>query len=225
MSPVKYEPPTATFPYKIPKRLNLLSAPRKYFVELGEGMPEVSKLSGTRKSAISGRLCHKNSDIAWPFLRRLIILKRTYKNKFSQERLERVDRTIEASNATIYTKLADCVVDLKKQETNLRRKKGWSDSEWKRHMEYISQIAMKKKVYPPPPIKRGKSKPLEELLPRIKTMAKMPTFKCYRRQSQEEWYRKPGKVAPNALKYNISERIAKLAVARALHHDHHEDHF
>ncbi|CAH0597718.1 unnamed protein product [Chrysodeixis includens] len=219
MAPVTYEPPTATFPYKIQRRLLWLSVPRKYITESGEGMPEVSKLSGTRKSAISGHLDGINHEIAWPFLRRLIALKKTYKHKFTPERLERIDRAIEASNATMYSKLADCTIDFKKQGTNFRKKKGWSESEWKRHMEYISQIAMKKKVFAPPPIKRGKSKPLIKLLPRINDMSIMPSFKCYRRLSQESWYNPPGRVAPNALKYTITERLAKLAVAKATHPD------
>lgn len=34
-----------------------------------------------------------------------------YKNRFSPERLERIDRMIEAANGTLYSKLANCVID------------------------------------------------------------------------------------------------------------------
>ncbi|PZC70899.1 uncharacterized protein LOC110383052 [Helicoverpa armigera] len=205
--------------YRLPKRLQMLSQPRKYFVCDDEDLPKYTK-RGTRLSAIRGHLIDKNSDIAWPYLRRLMILKKMYKYKFSPERLERIDRMIEASNGTLYAKLANCAIDLKKYDVrDLKKKKGWTDTEWKRHMEYISQIAGPKKVFQPPPIKRGKSKPLDALMPRLNIISSRPDFKCYRRMSQETWYRNPEKVAPNALKYVISDRIKKLATPRAIPHD------
>lgn len=77
-----------------------------------------------------------------------------YKHKFSPERMERIDRMIEATNATIYSKLANCVMDLKNQNTkDVKKKRGWTESEWKKHMDYISQIAGPKKHFKPPPLK------------------------------------------------------------------------
>ncbi|CAH1641496.1 unnamed protein product [Spodoptera littoralis] len=212
----KYEMPHSSFPYKIPRRIQCLSVPRRYYMECYEGsMPQYTK-TGTRQSALTGRLADKSADIAWPSIRRLLILKRMYKNRFSSERLERIDRMIEASNGTVYSKLANCTIDLKKMDgRDLKKKKGWTDTEWKRKMEYISQIAEPKKVFEPPPVKRGKSMPLEALMPRIEEMSVPPSSKCYRRMSQEAWYRNPLKVAPNALKYVITDRTKKLAVARA----------
>ncbi|CAH0697108.1 unnamed protein product [Spodoptera exigua] len=207
-------------PIKIPRRLQLLSQPRRYFVECYEGsMPQYTR-AGIRQSALTGRLTDKSTDIAWPSTRRLLLLKRMYKNRFSPDRLERIDRMIEASNATVYAKLANCTVDLKKMDArDLKKKKGWTDTEWKRKMEYISQIAEPKKVFEPPPIKRGKSMPLEALMPRIEEISLLPRFKCYKRMSQEAWYRNPMKVAPNALKYVITDRTKKLAVARVIPKD------
>ncbi|KAH9643168.1 hypothetical protein HF086_010620 [Spodoptera exigua] len=208
--------PKKTFlppPVKIPRRLQLLSQPRRYFVECYEGsMPQYTR-AGIRQSALTGRLTDKSTDIAWPSTR-------MYKNRFSPDRLERIDRMIEASNATVYAKLANCTVDLKKMDArDLKKKKGWTDTEWKRKMEYISQIAEPKKVFEPPPIKRGKSMPLEALMPRIEEISLLPRFKCYKRMSQEAWYRNPMKVAPNALKYVITDRTKKLAVARVIPKD------
>lgn len=78
-----------------------------------------------------------------------------YKHRFSPERIERIDRMIEAANATCYSKLANCVLDLKKQDNTkeVKKKKGWSESEWKKHMDYISQIAGPRRDFKPPPIK------------------------------------------------------------------------
>ena len=78
-----------------------------------------------------------------------------YKSRFSVERLERIDRMIESANATMYTKLANCVQDLKKQDgtKDVKKKKGWSESEWKKHMDYIGNIASPKKKFDPPPVK------------------------------------------------------------------------
>lgn len=70
-----------------------------------------------------------------------------YKNRFSEERLERLARMIEAANVTIYSKLANCVIDMKKQE--MKRKRAWTESEWKKHMDYISQIAAPKRDFRP----------------------------------------------------------------------------
>ncbi|XP_075986499.1 testicular haploid expressed gene [Anticarsia gemmatalis] len=216
MGKPKYDPPTATFPYKISKRLNLLSVPHAYIIDTGEGMPALTP-RGIRVSAIHGQATDRITDAAWPYLRRFILTKRAYKTQFSKERLERIDRMIEAANATCYSKLANCVLDLKKQDSKeVKKKKGWSESEWKKHMDYIGQIAGPKKDFKPPPIKRGQSKPLDALLPRINQICSRPDFKVYKRLSQETWYRNPEKVSPNALKYVISDRVKKLAVARVI---------
>ncbi|CAH2059373.1 unnamed protein product, partial [Iphiclides podalirius] len=139
------------------------------------------------------------------------------KSRFSAERIERLDRMIEAANATMYSKLANCVLDLKKQDTKeVKKKKGWTESEWKKHMDYISQIAGPRKDFRPPPLTRGPRKPLEALLPRLNQISELPKFKIYRRLSQESNYRDPIKVPPNALKYIISDRIKKLAIPRVI---------
>lgn len=68
--------------------------------------------------------------------------------------MERIDRMIEASNATCYAKYANCVLDLKKQENkDIKKKRGWSESEWKKHMDYIGQIANAKRDFKPLPVK------------------------------------------------------------------------
>lgn len=81
-----------------------------------------------------------------------------YKNRFSPERLERIDRMIEAANATCYSKLANCVLDLKKQDTkDMKKKRGWTESEWKKHMDYIGQIAAPKKDFRASPVRVSKN--------------------------------------------------------------------
>ncbi|CAH2096981.1 unnamed protein product [Euphydryas editha] len=216
MGKPKYDLPTPTFPYKIPKRLNILSVPRKYIIDTGEGMPSLTP-RGIRKSALKSHISDRVNDASWPYLRRFLIIKRMYKNRFSPERLERIDRMIEAANATCYSKLANCVLDLKKQDTkDVKKKRGWTESEWKKHMDYISQIAGPKKDFRAIPVRRGQRKPLEQLLPRINQICHFPEFKVYRRLSKETWYRDPVKVPPNALKYVISDRIKKLAAHRVI---------
>ncbi|XP_045780460.1 uncharacterized protein LOC123877656 [Maniola jurtina] len=216
MGKPKYDHPTPTFPYKIAKRLNILSVPHKYIIDTEEGMPALTP-QGIRKSALKSILSDRVNDAAWPYVRRFILLKRMYKNKFSQERLERIDRMIEAANATCYSKLANCVIDLKKKDAkDVKKKRGWSESDWKKHMDYISQIAGPKRQFEPPPVKRGLRKPLELLLPRINQNCHLPEFKWYRRLSKEDWYRDPVKVPPNALKYQITDRVKKLATPRAI---------
>ncbi|XP_022827718.1 uncharacterized protein LOC111357319 [Spodoptera litura] len=209
--------PTASFPYTIPKRLNALSRPRKGFIEASDG-PGYTQ-SGIRKSALNGQPSDRINDIAWPWLRRLMLVKKMYRNKFDQERLEKLDRMIEASNATLYSKLANCTVDLKKPQEGkeIKKKKGWSESDWKKHVDYLAMVAAPKREFPPPPVKRGKSVPLEALLPRIKEISSPADFKCYRRQSKEVWYKDPIKVQPAALKYQITDRTKKLAAPRSLH--------
>lgn len=64
----KYDFPTNTFPYKIPKRLNILSVPRKCVIDTGEGMPAFTP-RGTRKSALNAVLNDRVHDAAWPYLR------------------------------------------------------------------------------------------------------------------------------------------------------------
>ncbi|KPJ03176.1 PREDICTED: uncharacterized protein LOC106116370 [Papilio xuthus] len=212
----KYDPPTPTFPYKIRRRYNMLSVPRKYFTDTGEGMPAYTP-RGIRKSALNAHISDRVHDAAWPYLRRMLLTKRAYKSRFSVERLERLDRMIEAANATCYSKLANCVIDLKKQDTKeVKKKKGWTESEWKKHMDYIGQIAGPKRDFRPPPIVRGPFKPLEALLPRIKLMTAVPKFKIYRRLSQDSNYRDPIKVPPAALKYVLTDRTKKLATPRVI---------
>ncbi|XP_023940886.1 uncharacterized protein LOC112047850 [Bicyclus anynana] len=216
MGKPKYDIPTATFPYKISKRLNILSVPRRYIIDTGEGMPAINP-RGIRQSALRGVISDRVNDAAWPYVRRFLLTKRAYKNKFSEERLERINRMIEATNVTCYAKLANCVLDLKKQDTkDMKKKRGWTESEWKKHMDYIGQIAGPRREFKPPPLKRGECKPLEKLLPRIKNISMLPEFKWYRRLSKEAWYRDPIKVPPNALKYVISDRVKKLATPRVI---------
>ncbi|XP_053619606.1 uncharacterized protein LOC128680459 [Plodia interpunctella] len=216
MGKPKLDPPTTSFRYKISNRLNILSVPRKYILDTGEGMPAWSP-RGVRKSALRATITDRVNDAAWPYIRRFLLLKRSCKKQFSQERLERIDRMIELANATCYSKLANCVLDLKKQDTkDVKKKRGWSESEWKKHMDYINQIANPKKSFTPEPVKRGEKKALAELMPRINQMSSLPDYKVYRRPSQEPWYRDPIKVPRAALKYVISDRVKKLAAPRAL---------
>ncbi|XP_059050635.1 uncharacterized protein LOC131845571 [Achroia grisella] len=216
MGKPKFDLPSSIFPYKIPRRLNILSVPRKYIIDTSEGMPALTP-RGIRKSALYSQISDRVNDAAWPYIRRFLTIKRMYKHRFNQERMERIDRMIEAANTTCYSKLANCVLDLKKTDAkDVKKKKGWSESEWKKHMDYISQIAGPKKDFRPPAVKRGTGKPLEALLPRINQICFRPDFKVYRRQSQEVWYRDPVKVPPNALKYVISDRVKKLATPRAI---------
>ncbi|KAG6461079.1 uncharacterized protein LOC115450686 isoform X1 [Manduca sexta] len=216
MGKPKYDPPTPNYPYKISKRLNMLSVPKKRILDTGEGMPAYTP-RGIRKSALYSHISDRVNDAAYPYLRRFLILKKAYKHMFSKNRLERIDHMIEAANATCYSKLANCVIDLKKQDTKeVKKKKGWSESEWKKHMDYISQIAGPKRDFKPPPLRRGKSKPLDELLPRINQICFFPEFKLYKRLSQDTGYRNPVKVAPKALTYVISDRVKKLATPRAI---------
>ncbi|KAF9800259.1 hypothetical protein SFRURICE_012992 [Spodoptera frugiperda] len=243
----RVDPPTATFPYPITKRLNILSQPRKGFVDTSDG-PGYTQ-SGIRKSALNGHPSDRVNDIAWPWLRRLMIVKKTYRNKFDQERLEKLDRMIEASNGTLYSKLAHCTIDLKRQQDakDFGKKRGWTESEWKKHMDYIGTVAAPKKEFRPPPVKtmlrdvavsahaahdeeslcdwklvelfsiiRGKSAPLEALMPRINEISSPPEFKCYKRESKQIWYKDPIKVPPAALKYQITDRVKKLAAPRSL---------
>lgn len=216
MGKPKFDVPTTTFPYKIPKRLNILSVPRKYIIDTDEGMPLLTP-RGIRKSALNSQLSDRVNDAAWPYIRRFLIIKKMYKHRFSQDRMEKIDRMIEAANVTCYSKMANCVLDLKKQDTkDVKKKRGWSESEWKKHMDYISQIAGPKKDFRAPPVKRGTGKPLPELLLRINQICSLPDFKIYKRQSKEAWYRDPIKVPRGALKYVISDRVKKLAAPRVI---------
>ncbi|XP_026322899.1 uncharacterized protein LOC113232406 [Hyposmocoma kahamanoa] len=211
----KYDPPTTTFPYKIKNRLNLLSIPRKQvIVDSSEGMPALST-TGVRKSALRGRISDRVNDAALPYIRRLMMLKRQYKKVFPLERLEKIDHLIEQGNITIYSKLANCVIDLKKQDTkDTKKKKSWTENDWKKHMDYIGQIAGPKRVFPPPPVERGQKVALEELLYRINQISWLPEFKLYKRISQEDWYRNPTKVSPAAMKYVITDNMKKLAAPK-----------
>lgn len=216
----KFDLPTQTFRYKISRRLNLLSVPKKHIIQTDEGMPAYTCF-GVRQSALRSQLSDRVHDAAWPYLRRMVILKRQYKNRFSTERLEHIDRVIEATNGTCYSKLANCAIAIvKKSDTKeVKRKRGWSESEWKKRLESLSALAAPKKDFRPPPPSRGVRKPLDELRPRINNLVSFPDFKVYRRLSQEPWYKNPMKVPPNALKYVISERTKKLAEPRVIQHD------
>lgn len=201
--------------YKFPRRILMLSLPRRVVLEQGE-MPAFTPY-GVRKSAVRASCPDRITDAAWPYTRRIILTKRMYKNKFSEERLERMDKMIEMSNATIYTKLANCTLDLKKQDNkDIRKKKGWTETEKKKHLEYLANIAQPKRDFRPTSVSRGKWKPLEQLLPRINQICYLPELKVYRRLSQEEWYRNPVKVSPKAMKYIISDRVKKLAAPRVI---------
>ncbi|XP_061723622.1 uncharacterized protein LOC133529827 [Cydia pomonella] len=216
MGKPKCDPPTPTFPYKISKRLNVMSIPRPWFTVSDDGMPAYTP-RGIRASALRGRGSERVNEAAWPYLRRLLLTKRMYKHMFSADRLERIDRMIEMANSTAYSKLAGCVIDLKtKDKKDPKKKKGWSETEWKKHMDYISQIANPRKDFTVEVPRRGERRKLEQLLPRINIIAMLPEFKIYRRPSQESNYRDPTKVAPNALKYVISDRVKKLAKPREI---------
>ncbi|XP_063389522.1 uncharacterized protein LOC134675236 [Cydia fagiglandana] len=216
MGKPKHDPPTPTFPYKISKRLNLMSIPRPWFTVSDEGKPAYTP-SGIRASALRGRGTERVYEAAWPYVRRFLLIKRMYKHMFSAERLERIDRMMELANSTAYSKLAGCVMDLKsKDKKDPKKKKGWSETDWKKHMDYISQISKPRKDFTVEVPRRGERRKLEELLPRINIMAALPDFKVYRRPSQESSYRDPTKVPPKALKYVISERVKFLAKARAV---------
>ena len=76
-----------------------------------------------------------------------------HRNRFSPERLQKLDLMIKATNASIYSKLANCAINFKTNEKDLKKNKGWSASDWKKHMDHISQIAAPKKVFDPPPVK------------------------------------------------------------------------
>lgn len=68
MGKPKYDPPTPTFPYKISKRLNMLSVPRPCIVDTGEGMPALTP-RGIRVSALRSHLSDRVNDAAWPYIR------------------------------------------------------------------------------------------------------------------------------------------------------------
>lgn len=68
MGKPKFDLPTSNFPYKISKRLNILSVPRKFFIETGEGMPAFTP-GGIRKSALNSQISDRVNDVAWPYLR------------------------------------------------------------------------------------------------------------------------------------------------------------
>ncbi|XP_063629813.1 uncharacterized protein LOC134801212 [Cydia splendana] len=219
MGKPKHDPPTPTFPYKISKRLNLMSVPRPWFTVSDEGMPAYTPF-GVRASALRGRGTERTYEVSWPYVRRFLLTKRMYKHMFSAERLERIDRMMEMANSTAYSKLAGCVMDLKsKEKKDPKKKKGWSETDWKKHMDYISQISKPRKDFTVEVPRRGERRKLEELLPRINFMAMLPEFKVYRRPSQESNYRDPTKVPPKALTYVISERVKLLAKARPVPQD------
>ncbi|KAJ2937139.1 hypothetical protein O0L34_g19501 [Tuta absoluta] len=220
MGKQKYELPCMSFPYKITRRLNIMSSPRKSVADHGQGMPLLT-LTGVRKSALRGRVSDRVNEAAYPYIRRVLILKKQYGKMFTPKRLERLDKTIEACNATMYTKLANCQVKLRNQQDNyskdFKKRKAWNESEWKKHTDYIMTIAKPKRDFPPDPIQRGPHKSLDELLPRIEILAQIPDLKAYRRESQETWFRDPLKISEKALKYNITDRVKKLAQPKTVH--------
>lgn len=172
---------------------------------------------GIRESALRAQASDRVNDAAKPYLRRLLLLKRMYKSRFNAERLERIDRMIESSNATCYSKLANCQIAIKKGDTKeVKRKRGWTESDWKKRMDYINTIAGPRRDFRAPPPSRGIRKPLNELMQTINQISLMPEFKQYRRLSKESFYRDPIKVSPGALKYVISDRVKKLAEPKPL---------
>lgn len=68
MGKPKYDPPTSTFPYKISKRLNMLSEPMPYYDEDEENMPALTP-RGVRVSALRGHASDRINDAAWPYIR------------------------------------------------------------------------------------------------------------------------------------------------------------
>lgn len=81
-----------------------------------------------------------------------MLLKKSYKSRFSKKRMARIDKLLELSNATCYTKLANCQLDLKSSSSSSKKKKGWSESDWKKHMDLIGPMAIPKAEFEPPPI-------------------------------------------------------------------------
>lgn len=215
MGKAKYDYPTTKFPFKISHRLNMLCVPKKTLMEY-EGMPAYSSM-GVRQSALRSQLSYRVNEVAYPQLRRILNVKQLFRHRFSQQRLRRIDKIIAASNGTCYTKLANATIVLRKSDIkDKKKKKPWSDSDWRRHMEYIGKLATPKKDFTPRTVDRGNWKPLEELLPRIQTMCYIPEEKMWRSLSQETWYRDPVKVSSKALRYVISENIKKLATPRPI---------
>lgn len=68
MGKPKFEPPTPSFPYKIPRRYNMLSVPKKSYLDTGEGMPTLTP-RGIRQSALNAHISDRVNDAAWPYIR------------------------------------------------------------------------------------------------------------------------------------------------------------
>lgn len=186
---VKYDKPTEKFQYPIKHRLTLLSQPRLTYSDTGEKMPPLTA-QGVRTSALIGPT-HETyvNDIAYPYVRRVVLLKKMYKRMFSPTRVKRIDKLLLETNATCYSKLANCQLDPKKAAENLKKKKKpWTDSDWKKHMDLIAPLATPRKNVEPPPIDRGPRKSLDELKIRAEKLAALPEYKIFRRLSQDPMY-------------------------------------
>ncbi|XP_048486570.1 uncharacterized protein LOC105395639 [Plutella xylostella] len=206
---VKYIKPTPEFPYKITKRLNIISEPKEAY-EDDEYRPEVTPY-GVRKSALNGSSVERVKDLQWPDPRRMLMTKKMYKHRFSDGRLERMDKMIARANATPYVKLGKRSVDINEKESKKAR---WTQNDWNKRMGRINVLATPKPDYTPPPVERGEKIPLDDLMPRIEELAEPPEHRIHRRLSQESGYRDPIKVRRAALKYVISDRVKQLATPK-----------
>lgn len=185
----QYDKPTPGFEHKIKHRLGLLSQPRPTIKETDVKLPPVTP-RGIRKSALTGPTNETYvNDIALPSVRRIVLLKKTYKRQFSQTRIKRINKLLQESNATCYSKLANVSLDPKKAAENAKKKKKpWTDTDWKKHMDLIGPLAIPRKDVEPPPIDRGPKKPLEELKQYVDKLAILPETKAFRRPSQDPRY-------------------------------------
>ncbi|KOB66203.1 Uncharacterized protein OBRU01_21565 [Operophtera brumata] len=155
-----------------------------HYIDTGEGMPAYTP-RGIRQSAVRAHCSDRVNDAGMPYVRRFLLIKKMYKNQFSLDRMERIDRMMEVTNATCYSKLANCVLDLRKDDTkDTRKKKGWSESEWKKHMEATCNLSQ-----------RDKGMPLEMLLQRINQICFLPEFRVYKRYSQDILHKDPIKTS------------------------------
>lgn len=207
--PSRYDLPTESFPYKILKRFRFLATPKKDFSSR-IGVVHGYTPRGIRKSALGAVISDRVKEIAWPPLRILHAGKKMYRHVIPPERMERFNKYIEASNGTMYSKLYNIAKDLKATaEAVNKKKRGWSESEWKKHSDYLSRIAGPKYVPEPDPIDRGPRARLDDLFPRIDELAEPRDF-------EDNSYKDPLKISPGALKYVPTERILKLAVPRVI---------
>ncbi|GBP40174.1 hypothetical protein EVAR_20318_1 [Eumeta japonica] len=211
MGKVKYDPPNPPqYPYKISKRLNILSVPRRIIYELPLPLPKPVNIS-------SEPCPDRIVDVAYPYNRQFLLVRKMYRDRFSAERMDCIFKMLERSNATCYSKYANCVLDLKKKEVrDAKVKKGISANERARRLAYLNEMARPRRDFKPERIKRGRRKPLEEFLPRLTELAVLPEFRTYKPLDQQPWYKDPIKVSPYALKYKISKRMIELATPKKI---------